>query len=91
MAVETATVPVEPVEPLLVNVKAAEPLLVGAKQAAKLLGVSPRHLAGLHSSGRLGPLPIRLGRRTLWRTVELAAWVAAGCPQREKWISDNHG
>jgi excisionase family DNA binding protein len=81
MAVETAAVSVEPVERLLVDVK----------EAAKALGISARHLAGLHSSGRLGPLPMKLGRRRLWRFDELKSWVEAGCPQREKWISDNRG
>ena len=62
-----------------------EPLLVDAKEAGRLLGISPRHLAGMHSSGRLGPLPIALGRRRLWRTAELADWVDAGCPPRWEW------
>jgi hypothetical protein len=74
-------------EPSLVDIKAVEPLLVGAKQAARLLGVSARHLAGLHSSGRLGPLPVSLGRRQLWRVAELAVWVQAGCPPRQEWIA----
>jgi hypothetical protein len=86
MAVESATVPVHS---LLVDVKEAAllgPLLVDAKQASKMLSISPRHVAGMHSSGRLGPLPIALGRRRLWRVAELVAWVLAGCPRREIWI-----
>jgi predicted DNA-binding transcriptional regulator AlpA len=81
-------VPVEIANKLSLSI--VEPLLVDAKAAAKLLGISPRHLLGMHSSGRL-PLPVRLGRRRLWRVAELTAWVAADCPVREKWISDSHG
>jgi len=75
---EAATISIEPIQPLLVN----------ARECARLLGISPRHLAGLHSSGRL-PMPLHLGRRVLWRSAELAAWVEAGCPVRDKWISQN--
>jgi excisionase family DNA binding protein len=62
-----------------------EPLLLDAKQAAAMLGIGRTHLYALHSSGRL-PLPLRLGRRTLWRADELKNWVSAGCPSRQKWI-----
>lgn len=31
------------------------------------------------------PQPIRVGRSTLWRYLELRAWVNAGCPDRETW------
>jgi len=62
-------------------------LLLSAEHAADLLDVSVRHFYALHSSGRLGPLPIRLGRRTLWRRSDLEAWVQNGCPAREKWES----
>lgn len=60
------------------------PLLLSADQAAAFLGIGRSHLYGLHSSGRL-PLPVRLGRRTLWRRDELTTWVKAGCPARQKW------
>lgn len=55
------------------------PLLVDAKAAARLCGVSRAHFWAMHSAGKV-PLPVRLGRRTLWRTAELADWTAAGCP-----------
>lgn len=60
-------------------------LLLSAAKAAGLLGVSRSLFYGLHSSGRLGPLPIKLGSRSLWRRAELAEWVRAGCPGREQW------
>ena len=60
-------------------------LLLSAKNAAELLDVSKGHYYALHNSGRLGPLPIRLGRRTLWSRIELEAWVTNGCPARRQW------
>lgn len=63
-----------------------EPLLLSAAEAAQLLGVGRTLFWSMHSSGRLGPLPTRLGRRTLWRRRELEDYVAAGCPARDKWM-----
>ncbi len=60
------------------------PLLVSASEAARLCGVSRTSWWALHSAGRV-PLPVRLGRRTLWRVAELAEWVEAGCPPRRMW------
>ena len=63
-----------------------EPILLDAKQAAAMLGIGRAHLYALHSSGRL-PMPIHLGRRTLWRADELKDWVKAGCPNRQRWLA----
>ncbi|MCX5654217.1 MAG: hypothetical protein NTY65_06175 [Planctomycetota bacterium] len=63
---------------------AAPPLLVSAATAARLAGIGRTLWLQLHSSGRV-PLPVRLGRRVLWRREELAAWIAAGCPGRDRW------
>jgi hypothetical protein len=63
------------------------PLLLSADQAASACRVSERTWWTLHSAGKT-PLPVRLGRRTLWPAVGpggLEAWVAAGCPPRERW------
>lgn len=62
----------------------ATPLAIPADEAARLCGVSRGFWWKLHSSGRC-PLPVRLGRKTLWRVEELKAWLAAGCPERLKW------
>jgi len=59
-------------------------LLLSADQAAQQLGIGRSLFWTMHSSGKL-PLPIKLGRRTLWRRGELESWVNAGCPCREKW------
>jgi predicted DNA-binding transcriptional regulator AlpA len=63
----------------------SKPLLIDAKQAAGLLGIGRSLFYEMHSSGRLGPLPIRLGRAVRWRCDELTRWVDAGCPPRVKW------
>ncbi|MBA7677129.1 hypothetical protein ES703_85377 [subsurface metagenome] len=60
-------------------------LLLSASDAAALLGIGSSHFWGLHSSGRLGPLPIKLGRRTLWSRRDLEKWIDAGCPSRKQW------
>ncbi len=60
-------------------------LLLSAKDAAKLLSIGSTLFWGLHSSGRLGPPPIRLGRRTLWVRKDLEQWVDLGCPSRKQW------
>lgn len=60
-------------------------LLLSVENTAKLLGISRRLFYGLHSTGKLGPLPVKLGKRSLWRRAEIEAWVAAGCPTRDQW------
>ena len=66
------------------------PLLVDARTAAKLCGVSRATWWSMHSQGRV-PLPVRIGRRTLWRTAELSDWTAAGCPPRDRWHGTKGG
>ena len=69
---------------------ATEKLLLSADEADALLGIGRTHFWGLHSSGRL-PLPVRLGRRTLWCAEELRSWTQNRLPNgelmnRERWI-----
>lgn len=64
-------------------------LLVDAAGAAKRLSISRAHFLAQHSSGKIGPLPVKLGRRTLWGVEALRAWVNAGCPDRETWLKVN--
>lgn len=64
----------------------SNPLLIPVEEVARLLSINRATVWSMHSSGRLGPLPVRLGRRTLWGFDELKAWTAAGCPAREKWL-----
>ena len=70
---------------LAVDGKQVYSLLLSAPDAATLLGIGSSHFWGLHSSGRLGPLPIKLGRRTLWIRRDLEKWTDVGCPSRKQW------
>ena len=65
-------------------IETAEKLLLSDKEVAELLGIGRTLLWGLHTTGRL-PLPVKLGRRTLWNFEELKRWTVAGCPSRQKW------
>lgn len=59
-------------------------LLLDDRQACRVHGVSRATWWKLHAQGRI-PLPVRLGRRTLWRRKELECWVDASCPPRANW------
>jgi len=65
------------------------PLLISADESARMLGIGRTLFYSMHSSGRLGPLPIKLGRRVLWNRNELEAWVRAKCPARKNWKKVN--
>ena len=63
-----------------------ESLVVRAKELAKLLSVSLVHIRRLDSAGKL-PSAVRLGNCVSWRRGEIEEWLAAGSPNREKWIA----
>jgi len=63
-----------------------EPLLLSFADAATLLGISRATLYQLHSYGHLGPLPHKLGRRSLLNRKELEAWTDQGMPPRIQWL-----
>ena len=62
------------------------PILLDARNAAAALSIGRTLFYRLHASGALGPVPVRLGERSLWARVELERWAAAGCPAREEWL-----
>jgi prophage regulatory protein len=62
----------------------SEPIVLNAEQVAQTLGVSVRTIRRLDCAGKL-PKPVRIGGAVRWRRDELEAWVAADCPDREKW------
>jgi len=62
-----------------------QPLLLSFSDAAAMLGISRALLYQLHSDGRLGPLPHKLGRRSLFRADEIQSWVAHNMPPRMQW------
>lgn len=65
---------------------APQVLLITAQAAAQLCGKSSRTWRTWDAAGWI-PMPVRIGRSTLWRVDELKAWIAAGCPRREIWNS----
>ena len=65
---------------------AVTPLLIDAAGVAVMLGISRRTVYSMQSTGELGPMALTVGGRKLWRTAELTAWVANGCPRREVWV-----
>lgn len=73
--------------PLLVDAAAAiMPAAYDACGAARFCGVSRSHWLAMVAAGRT-PLGFRLGRRRLWLIEELSAWLRAGAPPREQWLT----
>lgn len=62
-----------------------EPLLLDATTAAGLCGVSRRTWFSWQSCGAIPAAVLRRGRVVRWRREEIEAWVAAGCPARDRW------
>lgn len=56
-------------------------LPIPARKAAPMCGKSLRTWRTWDAAGWI-PRPVRSGRSTLWRVVELRERVAAGCPRR---------
>jgi predicted DNA-binding transcriptional regulator AlpA len=67
-------------------INAAEALLIPDTVAAALAGVSRAHWHRLRAAGKLPP-SVRLGRKVLWRRLEIADWIAAGCPDSRTWAA----
>jgi predicted DNA-binding transcriptional regulator AlpA len=61
------------------------PLLLNAEETSGILGISRSNFYALLSAGRIGPAPIHLGKRVLWKRSEIENWVQADCPVRQKW------
>jgi predicted DNA-binding transcriptional regulator AlpA len=60
------------------------PLLIPDTAAAALAGISRAHWQRLRSAGKIPP-SVRLGRKVLWRRLEIEQWIAAGCPDGNVW------
>ena len=54
-----------------------------ARQLAEYLAVSLRHVRRMDADGLL-PEPLRLGRCVRWLKTTIDAWLAAGCPCRNR-------
>ncbi len=53
--------------------------LLDIEELSAELGCSKRHIYRLVQLGRM-PKPVRLGALVRFRRVEIAAWLAQGCP-----------
>ncbi|MBP3956717.1 hypothetical protein J8F10_15700 [Gemmata sp. G18] len=62
----------------------AEGLLIDIGQLAVLLRRSVASLERDQAAGRL-PAQVYVGGSRRWRRAEIVAWVAAGCPTRDRW------
>jgi predicted DNA-binding transcriptional regulator AlpA len=60
-------------------------LLVDVVELARMLSVGRTSIFRMQHAGLLGPRPVRLCRRVLWRKAEVERWVEAGCPPRTRW------
>lgn len=58
--------------------------LLTAKDLAEVLCVSVRQVRRLQAAEDL-PAPVYIGRLPRWRESEIAGWMQAGCPDRQKW------
>jgi predicted DNA-binding transcriptional regulator AlpA len=65
-----------------------EPLLVDAQQASEMLGIGRSHFYAMLSSGQIGPMSHKLGKRCLYSVKELRKWVNAGMPTRQDWLEE---
>jgi predicted DNA-binding transcriptional regulator AlpA len=64
---------------------AVPPLLLDVRATARALGIPQKTVGTWNRTGRL-PMPIRMGRRSLfWKADELADWVRRDCPPRQRW------
>jgi predicted DNA-binding transcriptional regulator AlpA len=61
-----------------------EARLLDVRGAARYMNISPAHFLRLDARG-LVPRGIRLGRCRRWDPRELADFVAAGAPSRDRW------
>lgn len=68
-----------------------EKLLITPPGAARMLSCGRTMLYEMSADGRLGPEPVKFGRKVLYRVRELEDWVTAGCPCRNEWRKQRQG
>lgn len=64
---------------------AIEPALLTVEQTYTYLGIGKTLFYSMQSSARFGVLPLRLGKRVLYRRAELDSYIEAGMPSRKVW------
>lgn len=62
-------------------------LLIPDTEAARLCGIGRATWHRLRAAGKIGPRPIRLGRRVLYLRSECIAWAEAGVPDSQTWTA----
>lgn len=65
----------------------AAPPLMTPDELAAALQISTRTVRRLELLGKIGPRPIGLGRAVRYPRPEVAAWIAARCPDRDTWTA----
>ena len=58
--------------------------LLSAEAVGKMLSLSHRQIFRLNASGKI-PGPVRVGGAVRWSENAIAAWLAAGAPDRKTW------
>jgi hypothetical protein len=74
-----------------VDGSALNPLTEDFAELANDLRCSRRHVEAMDRDGRLGPVPIRLGRRRVLIRSEIREWLAHGAPDRVTWLEMRGG
>jgi predicted DNA-binding transcriptional regulator AlpA len=64
-------------------------LMLSPSEVAATLSMSRAKFYQLCSTGAFAPLPIRFGRKTLYRTNDVEKWVEGGCKPRGQWRPEN--
>ena len=67
------------------TIAAPAPLLLDAAGAAALCSVSRATWFSMQAAGQIPAAVLRRGRVVRWSYAEIVAWIAAGCPARDRW------
>ena len=60
-------------------------LMLSPLEVAATLSMSRAKFYQICSTGQFGPMPVRFGRKTLYRTNDVEKWVEGGCQSRTQW------
>lgn len=60
-------------------------LLISGGEVCRRINIGKSKLHQMIRSGHFPVRPIRMGRAVRYRADELSRWVAAGCPNADRW------